>query len=1296
MSDVEEMGKKGVSSTAEAAATYGTLPFGGAEKGAVTVAKSLGAKVLGHALTGAAFGGGYGVVKGGLEAGAKAAAEGQGAGQIMGAMTHGAIHDGLVNAAAGAVLGGVVGGAIEGGTQLLTGKAAAQAAAQASATKAAAVAQFQKSFHPSFIGERFRADLAQAATDKLPDAQLATNILTKLLNTTTEQLDPDLVAVMVKKIGQFRDMEKVATNGIGASMYPEVDLPAGGAGPRVPLSPDLEPAGGAAPEQTPPAVAEPTAGSPLAQPVAGTYPVGYQPQNPSAQMEGLEGPSTGLTGPSTTITPTGVSPEEQNAMIPPAPAMTQPGALSGPGQAAESAPTQPTGALEPNRKALEPTGPVTPAPGGLRMQMNELGGPTLSKPKIEPTFSGTEASFAMNSLGKTTGQPGYQSIGNVAYRTEPMIYDKGVELNYLENLGEEKGAGGAVLKKLTKVADDHQVPMTVNALPLPRGNGKGRIPIDKLTEFYEKHGFNVVDSGEGWAKLRREPTNPNAITPTAIANFKEMGEGIPDRVKGLTDDRAQMAAGNVTEGKPMIAGKSTLADSIDSQLAAMSKAAEARLKAKMGKLNVGFDPSMISDAVIVGASKMYTMGLRASRLWGAEMQRIYGEEIKPHLDTIRDKANKFLMRSLGENVSVGKQMHGLLRLSEEGRTGMDWYNKTGPWLRKTFGEDHEMVARFIAATSTAKATDANATLALKAYGQWKLGLPFDGYDKNIQQSLTKATRGEVFGNGKVQGYLGALLGDPKAVAFDRWWMRAIGFKEAGNATGKSALTSRQYDLFKYITEDLAAQKDMTPREFQAAVWTGGKQRKIMQLEKRGEVSTTTGSFRPMEDLLSQRLGGLTPADWVEKNRVRLGQLRSISDGIIQARNGGATYSFDPYDYTAYDKTGKPTTMAKIEVPTKELTSVDVRDFRSKFSSIVERYPNVHLTLDPVGDKTAIKLNVMLPEGLNGGQFDYSTPAPESDVRGAWWARESDRVDNMLGRLGAPSRDAQQTDLFPVTPTQGPLHLPPQLLDQMAQRPEMAMSLAGESLGKSPEEMKALVDAGHFKPMSQAGLVGAVKVGKDGICWEYTDPVAPSYNTMKVLGSLRGKNMVQTLDKLGGREIISGSDIVQQYKNQAGFVRLSAPAPSPDAETGKVFTKMMNTGGQVVPASALDSDSPHMKGFMNSFWLFPSGRVVRSTYTHVGHTMAMKIPPIGGYAGDGAGGRIQRLLNMGIVRVQGGGKVIAFDATAQLTDAQRAIIKRASEGKDWWAGQITDEKGKLVSHFSSNSDKIHHFLAATNQ
>lgn len=69
--------------------------------------------------------------------------------------------------------------------------------------------------------------------------------------------------------------------------------------------------------------------------------------------------------------------------------------------------------------------------------------------------------------------------------------------------------------------------------------------------------------------------------------------------------------------------------------------ARARLKSKLHQASAGFDPTQIADVAIIGAAKL-AHAAHDVAVWSAEMVKEFGEEIRPHLDEIRAKAEAII------------------------------------------------------------------------------------------------------------------------------------------------------------------------------------------------------------------------------------------------------------------------------------------------------------------------------------------------------------------------------------------------------------------------------------------------------------------------------------------------------------------------------------------------------------------------------------------------------------------------------------------------------------------------------
>jgi hypothetical protein len=216
-----------------------------------------------------------------------------------------------------------------------------------------------------------------------------------------------------------------------------------------------------------------------------------------------------------------------------------------------------------------------------------------------------------------------------------------------------------------------------------------------------------------------------------------------------------------------------------------------------------------------------------------------------------------------------------------GRGGSEWYEKVGGYLAEKLGpEDGQMFARFLAATSINATVKANTTLALRAFSEWKAGLEFvkkpptgkalaklqrenpaelkrlvdaynnrpkgqESYLSSVVDELNRAKAGEAFEGRKIENFARAILGDPNAIVIDRWMMRWAGFP-ATEAFG--AADDPIYDIVEDMVRKAAAEHGVTPRQMQAAIWKGTRDRLGIVEEKTGKTLRTEygGSY---DDLL---------------------------------------------------------------------------------------------------------------------------------------------------------------------------------------------------------------------------------------------------------------------------------------------------------------------------------------------------------------------------------------------------------------------------------------------------------------
>jgi hypothetical protein len=1363
-----DQAKGALGSTAEAIAMYGPMKLiPSAAKG--LVAKGLVGTAAKGTVEGALFGAAYGGIKGGLDTAVdETITGGKTPSQIFKDAVAGGVKEAIPMAAGGAVFGaaaGVIGNRIASSTRVMPaarnlfdafGETLAPAAnsisgallrtlgkvnvgPEAPAAQVAAMGRFADAFKPEWIGERF----STAVKPELTDEQIARNIMAQLGSTTPEAVPQSVADVVAEKVWKFRATQPEV---FGGPSEGTAALAARGMGVKPEVGLESTPGAVAAPQGIE-SIAQP-AGAPVERSLGGAAPM------PNEYDQGAIGQRTTPFAPVATATPeagpAGIQPEAgleptgiPGPFVPPhTPSAAE--VLGGEGRgAALAAPPVPAAAREPAPAeviggeargaalAATPAGPVPSTVEQRRVARGEI----------------TPAQTAVNAV-KTLGEEipsktTTRKIGNVEVSVSTTPGDRGFKIDRIESMDPAAvGEGSAALKQVLAVADEHQVPVEVYAEPFVPQKG-GKIPLEKLVKWYEDHGFQVIDDfgGTDAALLRREPTSLNPVTPEVAAGLAEQGAAIGDRVKGIDAAKAVEAAGNVVEGKPLIRG--SLGEKVERQLDLFADAARARLKDKQGRLLSGVDPTDLTDWSIIGAAQMFKLGMRSKKAFTEAMVKLYGDVILPHITPVYEASLKVLKRSISGGPTQ-KQLAHLMSLAESGKHGMNWYEGTAKWADRTFGADADMFLRFLAATSADPQNEAGATMALKAYSQWKMGMPFDGMrSKSMVMNLERASRGNPFGGDKVDSYYRALRGDVDAVVLDRWMMRALGFKNASTVGNAGALGGTQYKMFSAIVRDLAEQAKMTPRQYQAAIWEGSRVQSLHGRFAQGgsTAASKVGSAHPLETLVENRLGGMTPMQWAEANSLRFETLRNISTGLKASRGEQGGYTYNPFTYEADKTPGYVVTLASAIVPKKLFYSTAIVDFRKQFANQIDMsgYGDLlrggqHLTVGTWNmgakkpDHFSIDLNITLPEemreqalafGLKNRQYEVGHIGPDGNYiegiqtgydpkvhgpqdvapaavvnsagtmkhpkeRAAWFEKANVRVGQLLDEIGSTGPPAAVT-------ADGTIKLADGALKYIVDNPSQVIAHTAEVLGKTPAEVKAMIDAGQYKPTTDAGVLGAVIVTKDGTIWKYVDPKAPSYNTLELFGSLRGKKRLELLNQLKGMEVIKGHDVIDKAWGESGFARIAMPEPMPDVEVMKVFNQMVAKGATVVPPSALDINVSRPSH--DSFWLFPKGRLVRIDISHGRFAQLLKIPGVKGFVEGIAGGRMQTLMNQGIIRVQASGESVAFDVSAKITPQQRAIMRTAIDKHPSWAAQITTEKGELVSFFGSQQGaKVHHFLA----
>lgn len=163
--------------------------------------------------------------------------------------------------------------------------------------------------------------------------------------------------------------------------------------------------------------------------------------------------------------------------------------------------------------------------------------------------------------------------------------------------------------------------------------------------------------------------------------------------------------------------------------------------------------------------------------------------------------------------------------TEEVAAGVGWYplaSRTARRLSYRYGTTYHRAAGVIAATSPRQTWAGNITLAERTLAEGNpQGLPAS---RRWVASIFAGRRPtSVFPHKatsqKVYWFYRAITGDQNAVVLDRWAFRAaIGLHSATEADIKSLERVGIYDMTAEAYRKVAPMFNLSPREFQAAIW----------------------------------------------------------------------------------------------------------------------------------------------------------------------------------------------------------------------------------------------------------------------------------------------------------------------------------------------------------------------------------------------------------------------------------------------------------------------------------------------
>jgi hypothetical protein len=178
---------------------------------------------------------------------------------------------------------------------------------------------------------------------------------------------------------------------------------------------------------------------------------------------------------------------------------------------------------------------------------------------------------------------------------------------------------------------------------------------------------------------------------------------------------------------------------------------------------------------------------------------------------------------------LNKMIADIEGLAKEAEKGRYWYENSSKAILKVTGGDvkeAEILAQIIAVTSQSTGVKTNTGFALKAYSQWKAGLPINTGRFPVEQSkkIEDILNGIPWEGRKTNSFYRNLMVhiDPKVAADlpttqDMWMARAFGLDS-------DSPTSAQYENMEKITKNLAEKLGWKPHQVQASVWVAMKGR----------------------------------------------------------------------------------------------------------------------------------------------------------------------------------------------------------------------------------------------------------------------------------------------------------------------------------------------------------------------------------------------------------------------------------------------------------------------------------------
>jgi len=191
--------------------------------------------------------------------------------------------------------------------------------------------------------------------------------------------------------------------------------------------------------------------------------------------------------------------------------------------------------------------------------------------------------------------------------------------------------------------------------------------------------------------------------------------------------------------------------------------------------------------------------------------------------------NKALYRSIKQALREIPKVQALISQARKGQVKKGWYARARREILARYGQDADLFAAILAATSPRQSVQLNLIMAMQIYAAWDLnGRPQDGPALDEIAALgdlearfynvKRALRGEPLSGRKVQAFYANLSGDLSLPCIDTWMLVYAGIRDRG-AQHRAAMSKGFVLAYQARIRKAARILGWEPAEVQECIWS---------------------------------------------------------------------------------------------------------------------------------------------------------------------------------------------------------------------------------------------------------------------------------------------------------------------------------------------------------------------------------------------------------------------------------------------------------------------------------------------